>query len=69
MSKLVVVVGATGGQGGSVVSWLLDHTPYLVRGLTRDVNRAQARSLEARGVNMVEADLDDETSLTTAFEV
>lgn len=68
MSKLVVVVGATGGQGGSVVSWLLDHTPYLVRGLTRDVNRAQARSLEARGVNMVEADLDDETSLTTAFE-
>jgi hypothetical protein len=40
--KLVVVVGATGNQGGSVARRFLQDPQYAVRGLTRDPSSASA---------------------------
>lgn len=70
MSKpIVVVIGATGGQGGSVVTSFLEDGFYQVRGITRNVNSAKAKALKARGVELVSADLDNIESLTIAFKV
>ncbi|KAJ7475252.1 NAD(P)-binding protein [Mycena galericulata] len=51
---LVVVVGVTGNQGGSVVKALAESDKgYRIRGLTRDVTKPAARELAATGVEMV----------------
>jgi len=65
--KLIVVVGATGNQGGSVARRFLRDPRYAVRGLTRDPNSAAAKELSALGAEMVRADLDDVKSLESAF--
>lgn len=65
--KLVVVVGATGNQGGSVARRFLQDPRYAVRGLTRDPSSAAAKELAALGAEMVRADLDDVKSLEAAF--
>lgn len=67
MAKLLVVVGATGGQGGSVIKTLLKNPEWRLRGITRDLNGAEAKRLAAQGVEMVAADLDDFASIQTAF--
>ena len=60
----VLVVGATGNQGGAVVDHLLASTAaFDVRGLTRDATSDAAQALEDRGVTMVEGDLDDPETL------
>jgi uncharacterized protein YbjT (DUF2867 family) len=69
MSKLLVVVGATGQQGGSVIEAFLKRQDYRLRGLTRDVHSSKAVELAKKGVQMVAADLDDEASLVQALEV
>ncbi|KAF7954727.1 hypothetical protein EAE96_005845 [Botrytis aclada] len=68
MTKLVVIVGATGNQGNSVAQRFLQDTNYKVRGITRNASSATAQSLSAQGVEMVEADLDDVNSLISAFQ-
>lgn len=81
MEKLVVVTGATGQQGGSVVDHLVkDSTPTLfhpafakekwkIRGLTRDPTSSKSQKLVAKGVEMVQADLNnkEEVGLTRIF--
>lgn len=65
--KLIVVLGATGNQGGSVIETFLECPQYKIRGLTRNTSSDKAKALMARGVEMVAADLDDKVSLETAF--
>ena len=65
--KLVVVVGATGNQGGSVARRFLQDPQYAVRGLTRNPTSAASQELVALGVDMVQAELDDVASLEAAF--
>ncbi|KAH6839587.1 hypothetical protein B0I37DRAFT_386780 [Chaetomium sp. MPI-CAGE-AT-0009] len=65
--KLVVVLGATGNQGGSVARRFLQDPQYVVRGLTRDPSSAAAKELAALGAEVVRADLDDVDSLKAAF--
>ncbi|OIW22901.1 NAD(P)-binding protein [Coniochaeta ligniaria NRRL 30616] len=65
--KLVVVVGATGNQGGSVARRFLRDPRYAVRALTRDTSSPAAQELAALGAEVVRADLDDVKSLETAF--
>ncbi|RDL40507.1 Uncharacterized protein BP5553_00486 [Venustampulla echinocandica] len=68
MAKLIVVVGATGGQGGGVVNEFLQSPEYRVRGITRNPSSEKAKALVAKGVEVVAADLNDEKSLEKAFE-
>ncbi|KAK1776544.1 hypothetical protein QBC45DRAFT_395101 [Copromyces sp. CBS 386.78] len=65
--KLVVVVGATGNQGGSVARRFLQDPRYAVRGLTRNTSSPASQALAALGVEMVTADLRDGQSLDAAF--
>ena len=57
--KVVVVFGATGNQGGSVINSILNDPrasqQFSVRGVTRDPSSSKAKSLAARGVECVEA--------------
>jgi hypothetical protein len=70
MSKLLVVVGATGGQGGSVLKAMREHSrhSFKIRGITRNTNSGKAKALSAQGIEMVAADLNDESSLVQAFQ-
>lgn len=68
-SKLIVVAGATGGQGGSVISALLKHAgEYSLRGITRNASSERAKALAAQGVQIAVADLNDEVSVECAFQ-
>ncbi|KAI3393352.1 hypothetical protein diail_4433 [Diaporthe ilicicola] len=67
MSKIVTVIGATGIQGGSVIRALLDNPKYSLRAVTRNTKSDSARALAARGVEVVEADINKAESLRAAF--
>ncbi|KAJ0427127.1 hypothetical protein BJY00DRAFT_8727 [Aspergillus carlsbadensis] len=69
MCKIITVVGATGTQGSSVISALLDNGPptYRIRAITRNPQSAAAQSLSAKGIEVLKADLSDIASLRTAF--
>ncbi|KAG5754668.1 hypothetical protein H9Q70_002688 [Fusarium xylarioides] len=67
--KTVVVIGATGLQGGSVVRTLAkSQDRYNIRGLTRNISFPKAESLKELGIEMHQADVDDPESLRRAFE-
>ncbi|EXJ90794.1 hypothetical protein A1O1_03898 [Capronia coronata CBS 617.96] len=66
--KLIVVIGATGTQGGSVVDTFLNEPGWTIRGLTRNTSSRASQALTAKGVEMVSANLDDVPSLVTAFQ-
>ena len=57
--QVILVFGATGRQGGSVVDELLRRGPtkFRVRAATRDVTAEKARQLASRGVDVVRVDL------------
>ncbi|KAI0130510.1 putative hscarg dehydrogenase [Xylariales sp. AK1849] len=66
---LLVVLGATGNQGGSVVAHFLSlsPSPYALRAITRDTSSAKAVSLASQGVEVVAGDFDNPQSLDVAF--
>jgi uncharacterized protein YbjT (DUF2867 family) len=64
----ILVVGATGTQGGAVVDALLaDGTDFRVFGLTRDPEREVAFDLAERGVTVVEGDTTDRESIDSVL--
>lgn len=65
--RTVLVVAATGRQGGAVVRHLLADG-WHVRGLTRNPHSPAARALAARGVEVVAGDLDQPASLAAAMQ-
>jgi uncharacterized protein YbjT (DUF2867 family) len=72
MSKVLVVFGATGQQGGSVVNCVINDPElskqYKVRGVTRDPSKLAAQSLQQRGVEVVKGDADDKESLKQVMQ-
>ena len=64
---VVLVTGGTGSQGGATVTHLLAANKVRVRVLTRNVDSPKAKSLAARGVELVKGDFDDVASLRTAL--
>ncbi len=66
--KIIVVIGATGNQGGSVARTFLDLSQWHVRCLTRNPRSEQSRELASRGAEIVQGDLDDPGSLKPVFE-
>ncbi len=67
-SNLIVVVGATGSQGGSVVKEFLKDPEWRIRGITRNTSSKHAQKLSANRVEMVAANLDDVRGLEQAFQ-
>lgn len=67
MKKVILVLGATGNQGGAVVRQLLK-TDFAVRAITRNPNKLEAKALAQQGVEVVQADLADEASLRQALQ-
>lgn len=65
--KIIVVVGATGQQGGGLARAILESGEFALRAITRRPDSAAAQELAAGGAEIVTADLDDEASLTTAL--
>ncbi len=63
----VLVVGATGSQGGSVAHHLLRSGQFQVRCLTRNPASQKAVALRAAGAQTVAGDLDDPGSLRLAM--
>ena len=63
----ILVTGATGAQGGSVVRHLLAQGRFAVRALTRNPDADKARALAAQGVEVVRGDLADASSLPAAL--
>jgi uncharacterized protein YbjT (DUF2867 family) len=68
-NKVIVVVGATGAQGGSLARAILADPAggFTCRAITRDPNKENARLLVDKGAEVVKADLDDLSSLKKAF--
>ena len=69
MAKLVVVIGATGVQGGPVISALLKNPEYKIRVVTHNASSNSAKKLAAQGAEIVAADSSDVASLKAAFQV
>lgn len=66
-NKRILVIGATGQQGGSVVKALFNKG-HEIFGLTRKPDSERAKALAAKNVNIVFGDLHDNDSLTRAFK-
>jgi uncharacterized protein YbjT (DUF2867 family) len=68
--KIIAVVGATGAQGGGLVLSILNDgsKEFEARGISRDITSAKAKELSKLGAQMVQADLNDKSSLVTAFK-
>jgi uncharacterized protein YbjT (DUF2867 family) len=70
-APLIVVVGATGTQGGSVVDNLeASDKPYRLRGLTRDASKPSAQDLIKRGVEVISCNISvgNKDGVQRAFE-
>lgn len=56
--KIIAVIGATGGQGGSVVQSILTdpkmNASWAIRGITRDASKDSSKKLASQGVEVVE---------------
>ncbi|KAF2662013.1 NAD(P)-binding protein [Lophiostoma macrostomum CBS 122681] len=69
--KLLVVFGATGNQGGSIAEVVLDSPElskqYSVRAITRSSSNPKVHALQAKGAEIVEADLGNPSSLKAAL--
>jgi len=65
--KVIVVFGATGSQGGSVAKFLLGDGTFKVRAVTRKLDSASAKELTQQGAEVVEANLEDRTSIVKAL--
>jgi uncharacterized protein YbjT (DUF2867 family) len=67
--RTIVVVGATGAQGGGLARAILQDAdgPFRARAMTRKAGSEKAAQLERLGAEVVEADLDDVESLKRAF--
>jgi len=68
--KVIVVVGATGAQGGGLARAVLAEPDgeFAVRALTRDPGSPKAKDLAVAGAEVVAADLDDEAGLCAVFD-
>jgi uncharacterized protein YbjT (DUF2867 family) len=63
----VLVIGATGQQGGATARHLLERG-RTVHALVRDPGSPAAKALQEAGTNLVAGDLDDPASLRTAMK-
>src|SRR4051812_10101242 len=67
--KIIVVMGATGGQGGGLARAIAadTHGEFAARAVTRNAASPKAKALSEQGVEVVAGDADDPGSLDRAF--
>ncbi|KAE8145442.1 NAD(P)-binding protein [Aspergillus avenaceus] len=65
--KVICVIGVTGNQGSSVAQRFIQDPTYHVRGLTRDPSSSKAQELAAQGIEVVQANLDEVSTLQVVF--
>ncbi len=63
----ILVIGATGNQGGHVARALLDKG-WTVRAFTRNADTSKAQALKAHGAHLVTGDMADVPALTQAIK-
>lgn len=65
----ILLIGVTGGTGGNVVKGFLEQGISNLRAITRkiDLNRPILAQIHNAGIELIEANLDDQNSLETAF--
>ncbi|MFT8898283.1 MAG: NmrA/HSCARG family protein [Acetobacter sp.] len=65
---IILITGATGNQGGATITELLARPArWRIRALVRNPGAPKAAALAARGVELVQGNLDDERSLRAAL--
>lgn len=67
MTDPILVLGATGGQGGAVVRALQERN-VMIRALVRRPDSPRAQALDADGVELVAGELDDRAALCSAMD-
>jgi uncharacterized protein YbjT (DUF2867 family) len=68
-APLVVVFGATGAQGGSVVDHLIaSKKEYRIKGVTRDPTKPSGQKLKSQGVEPIKADLNSVDDISSAIQ-
>ncbi|KAL1915993.1 uncharacterized protein VTP21DRAFT_5997 [Calcarisporiella thermophila] len=67
LKPLVVICGATGAQGGSVLNALLASQKYHLRALTRNPSSPTAKELASRDVEVKGCDFSNRKDLQNAF--
>lgn len=71
MNRAVLVTGATGKQGGSLIKALLaDKAPFRILAVTRDANSPSAKRLAAKSstITLVQGDLNDTDAIFKTAE-
>jgi len=66
--KIILVIGATGAQGGSVAKALLAENNFAVRILTRNKQSQKAIALQQAGAELMIGDLDNVESIMQAMK-
>jgi uncharacterized protein YbjT (DUF2867 family) len=66
--RFILVIGATGNQGGAIARHLLQRGNFKVRAFVRDSNKPAAQALKQAGAELVAGDLNDRTSLDRALQ-
>ncbi len=65
--KTILVIGATGQQGGAVTKHLLKNN-FKVRALVRDENKPASQELKELGVELIQGNMTDPAALDKAME-
>jgi uncharacterized protein YbjT (DUF2867 family) len=65
-NRTILITGVTGNQGGAVAK-ALQGAGFHLRGLTRKPDSERAAAVAHHGVDIVNGDFDDETSLRRAL--
>ncbi|KAM7186701.1 hypothetical protein V8F20_011273 [Naviculisporaceae sp. PSN 640] len=65
--KIVTIVGATGAQGKGVINAFVNNPAYHIRAITRNPSSSAGQELYSQGIEVVAADVNDLSSLKSAF--
>jgi uncharacterized protein YbjT (DUF2867 family) len=68
LKPTIIVIGATGVQGGSVACHLLQSEKFSVRGLTRHLEGKAAKALQQAGAEIIAGDLSNKESILKALQ-
>jgi nucleoside-diphosphate-sugar epimerase len=66
-NQTILVIGATGNQGGAIARHLLERGKFAVRALVLNENKPAAQALKQSGAELFKGDLNDRASLDSAL--